>query len=103
MEILVCYNKLMERHHHTWVANAFGDGARKNGHSVSYIYTRHFRVRYHKSNLVVLYGSGAKTLGKYALYKYDIIQWCIKKGVPYILLEEGHICRGEYWNVTNNG
>ncbi len=100
MRVSVCYNKGLERH--IKPLNAFASGLSKNGYDVEKMYTFDFDTSY-DPNFVVIFGSGSYERGLNARYKQLIIDWCKSKDIPYVMLEEAYIKRGEYWSVTVNG
>ncbi len=100
MEILVCYNRGMNRHN--MPLDAFASGAEARGNKVDKVMTDDFFYK-PDPELVILFGSGAGNRGYNAKRKYEVLRYCEKKKIPYVKIEEAFIKRDEYWSVTING
>jgi len=101
MKVLVCYNEGMERH--SAPLNAFSRGLHIHGNTLYSVGVKDAKMYQNQVDFVVIFGSGSLTRGINAVYKYHVIEACVRNHVPYVMLEEAFIGRGIYWSVTVNG
>jgi len=103
MELWIFYNHKMQ--HQQPSCYAFAAGALNHGVNVRHLLARHFYQKKDKGSpdMVVIFGTGSVELGTNALIKQHIVNWCIQRKIQFVIIEEGHIKRGEYWNVTIGG
>lgn len=102
MNVLVCHNPDMERHFDPMTA--FAEGLRARGHQVEEIYTTNFLAQdTTELDLVVIFGSGDIYRGYNTKLKATIIAVCEEMDIPFIMLEEAYVKRGQYWAVGIGG
>lgn len=101
MRAFVCYNPGLSRHE--MPLRAFATGLEQRGWQVKHLQTHAYFNWHTQPDIVVIFGSGLLGRGSNALYKLRIVEDCKDRNIPYIMLEEGYIKRGEYWSVTVNG